>query len=217
MRNLLFAILMLLSVPVISEELLPIPLMNGSYIIDQSGVLTEEDLKELNSKISTIDKTKGTAVIGILIIPTTNGEPIDQFSMRVSEAWSLGHSYTEDGVVVTLVTDDKNARIEIGRGLSGDLTDLVTRGLLLESLKDFKESHYRIGLSKIIQGVDTLVKMPVAIVPPVSSINWVPIIILVGLLLLIVSLFGLYWWITDRRDQKKRERDVGGIGRETQR
>ena len=61
----------------------------------------------------------------MLIVPTTQPEDIEQYSIRVVEAWKLGREKPDDGALLLVAIEDRTLRIEVGRGLEGALTDLV--------------------------------------------------------------------------------------------
>ena len=206
MRNLLVSVLMFFCITSYADELLPIPSLNGSYIVDMSGVLTKNDITVMNQKLSSMDKEKGNVTMGVLIIPTTNGEPLEQFSMRTAEKWQLGHSDRENGVVFVVAINDKKSRLEVGRGISGDLSDIVAKGMLLKNAAYFKKGDYRSGILSVISDVDEVVKAPAAPVssqvsPVDYSYAWLPVIAVLGIF---VFLFYV-WWDKKEEERKKEE------------
>jgi uncharacterized protein len=74
-------------------------------------------------------------------------EPIEDFSIRVAEAWKLGARGKDDGVLVVVARDDRRARIEVGGGLEGLLTDAQSARIIRGALAPaFREQRYGDGL-----------------------------------------------------------------------
>ena len=63
--------------------------------------------------------------IAVLIVPTTQPETFEQYSIRVAEAWKLGRRGVNDGVLLLVAKDDRGVRIEVGYGLEGALPDVI--------------------------------------------------------------------------------------------
>ena len=70
----------------------------------------------------------------MLIVPTTDGEAIEQFSLRVAEAWKIGRKKIDDGALLVIAKNDRRLRIEVGYGLEGALTDATTKRIIDEDI-----------------------------------------------------------------------------------
>ena len=91
----------------------------------------------------------------MLLVPTTQPEAIEQFSMRVAEAWKIGRKKVDDGAILVIAKNDRNARIEVGYGLEGALTDITSRRIVDEDITPkFKTGDYASGISA---GVDRMI------------------------------------------------------------
>jgi uncharacterized membrane protein YgcG len=208
MRNLLAIVLTFFCLASYADELLPIPHLTGGYVIDQSNVLSKTSIDEINKVINGMDKVKGTAVMGVFVLPSTKGEPIEQFSLRTAEAWKLGHSGHEDGIVLVIATNDHKSRLEVGRGISGDLSDVVARGVLSKVNPDFKAGKFSVGILNIINDVNTIVK-PQALITTIEQKK--PTEVNLGLILAIVilggaiSVLGYYFWRKSVEDARREE------------
>jgi uncharacterized protein len=62
----------------------------------------------------------------VLVVATTQPEEIEQYSIRVVEAWKLGREASDDGALLLVAKEDRAVRIEVGRGLEGVLTDAMS-------------------------------------------------------------------------------------------
>jgi uncharacterized protein len=84
----------------------------------------------------------------VLIVPTTDQESIEQFSIRVAEAWKIGRRKIDDGALLVVAKNDRRLRIEVGYGLEGALTDATTRRIIDEDITPkFKSGDFAGGIS----------------------------------------------------------------------
>ncbi len=127
-------------------------------VVDQTGTLSSGDVASLNQTIRNFEARKGSQ-IAILIVPTTDGEAIEQFSLRVAEAWKIGRKKIDDGAVLVIAKNDRHLRIEVGYGLEGALTDVTTKRIIDEEITPkFKAGDFAggvsAGLNRVIRVID---------------------------------------------------------------
>jgi uncharacterized protein len=65
-----------------------VPKLEGR-VTDLTATLTAAEKQDLELRLGALEKKKGSQVV-VLIVPTTGGEAIEQFSIRVAEAWKIG-------------------------------------------------------------------------------------------------------------------------------
>src|ERR1700748_2440613 len=87
-------------------------------VTDTTGTLSADQRSQLEAQVQSLEQSKGSQ-IAILFIPTTDPETIEEYSIRVTDAWKLGRKGVDDGVLITVAKNDHHARIEVGRGLEG--------------------------------------------------------------------------------------------------
>ncbi|PMZ49131.1 YgcG family protein, partial [Pseudomonas sp. FW306-2-11AC] len=90
-----------------------------------TGTLSSGDIVALSQKLGDFEKRKGSQ-IAVLIVPTTDPETIEQFSIRVAEAWKIGRNKGDDGAILVVAKNDRHLRIEVGYGPEGVLTDVTS-------------------------------------------------------------------------------------------
>lgn len=71
-----------------------------------------------------------THQIAVLTVPSLEGEPIEAFSLRVAEAWKLGQKGLDNGILLLVAAQDRQARIEVGYGLEGAVPDAIAKRVL---------------------------------------------------------------------------------------
>ncbi|MGN1288063.1 MAG: TPM domain-containing protein, partial [Bradyrhizobium sp.] len=101
----------------------------------------------LNDRLKDLETRKGSQ-IAVLIVPTTGEETIEQFSIRVAEAWKIGRKKVDDGALLVVAKNDRHLRIEVGYGLEGVLSDVVTHRIIDEDITPkFKAGDFAGGIS----------------------------------------------------------------------
>src|SRR5712671_2995519 len=105
-----------------------VPPLSGR-VVDQTGTLSSGDIASLTQTLKSLEARKGSQV-AVLIVPTTEPETIEQYSIRVAEAWKIGRKKIDDGALLVVAKNDRHLRIEVGYGLEGSLTDATTRRII---------------------------------------------------------------------------------------
>ena len=132
-----------------------VPQLTGR-VVDQTGTLSSADLAALSQKLQDFENRKGTQ-IAVLIVPTTQPETIEQFSIRVAEAWKIGRKKVDDGAILVVAKNDRRLRIEVGYGLEGALTDVTSRRIIDEDITPkFRSGDFAAGIGA---GVDRMMRV----------------------------------------------------------
>jgi uncharacterized protein len=156
-RAILLALLLGWIFPALSPALadIAVPPLVGR-VVDQTGTLSAADAAALQQSIRAFEARKGSQ-IAVLIVPTTDGEAIEQFSLRVAEAWKIGRKKIDDGVLLVVAKNDRHLRIEVGYGLEGALTDVTAKRIIDEIITPrFRNSDFSGG---IFAGVDRIMRL----------------------------------------------------------
>lgn len=133
----------------------PVPALEAR-VTDLTGTLTAAQQAQLESRLAEFEARKG-AQVAVLIVATTRPEAIEQYSIRVVDAWKLGREKPDDGALLLIAKDDRELRIEVGRGLEGALTDLVSRRIIDETIVPL----FRVGdfAGGIAAGVEQIIRV----------------------------------------------------------
>jgi len=135
------------------EGLAPIPPLT-SAVTDQTATLSPSDRQALETKLRGWE-ARTTNQLAVLIVPTTAPEVIEQYSIRVAEAWKLGQKGKDNGALLLIAKNDKKIRIEVGYGLEGSLTDVTSRRIIAEDIApQFSQGNFAAGINA---GVDRII------------------------------------------------------------
>ena len=129
-----------------AQALQPIPKLE-SRVTDLTGTLTAAEQSQIEQTLAAFEQRKGTQ-IAVLLVKTTQPEEIEQYSIRVVEAWKLGRKKSDDGALLLLAIDDHRARIEVGYGLEGSLTDVMAHRIIDDTMRPLlKQGQYAAAIS----------------------------------------------------------------------
>src|SRR5664279_5056679 len=132
-----------------------VPPLSGR-VVDQTATLSSSDIGSLTQTLKNLETRKGSQ-IAVLIVPTTEPESIEQFSIRVAETWKIGRKKIDDGALLVVAKNDRHLRIEVGYGLEGALTDVTSKRIIDEDITPkFKAGDFTGGISA---GVDRMIRI----------------------------------------------------------
>ena len=160
--------LALLPVGGFAAELVALPALS-SRVTDLTGTLDAVQRGRLEAQLAAIDRA-GRAQIAVLLLATTQPETIEQFGIRLAEAWKIGHKGVDNGVIVIVAKNDRKMRIEVGYGLEGAIPDAIARRIIAERMAPaFKQGDFFGGLSAAIDALDAAIGGPASGTAPVTG------------------------------------------------
>jgi uncharacterized protein len=141
---------LLFCVPVHALE---VPKLQG-YVNDYAGMISAQAKATLEQELQAFEQTDSTQIL-VLTIPSLEGEVLEEFSIKVAEQWKIGQKGKDNGIIVLVSKQDRKIRIEVGRGLEGKITDLMSGRIIDLVIKpNFKRGDFDSGL---ISGVHALI------------------------------------------------------------
>ena len=151
-----------------------VPPLSGR-VVDQTGTLSSGDIASLTQTLKNLEARKGSQ-IAVLIVPTTQPETIEHYSIRVAEAWKIGRKKIDDGALLVVAKDDHKLRIEVGYGLEGALNDVTTKRIIDEVITPkFRSGDFAggisAGLTRIIGVIDGE-PLPAPVEAPSQQVNF---------------------------------------------
>ncbi|MCP3653500.1 MAG: YgcG family protein [Herbaspirillum sp.] len=143
------------------DGLVPVPPLSA-HVIDQVHLLQPQQRQALEGVLAEIEQRTGSQ-IGVLLMSSTAPEAIEQYSIRVAEAWKLGRKGVDDGVILIVAKDNpkslRRLRIEAGRGVQGSLTDAQSKRILEDVIAPhFRQNDFYGGLAAGVTAITTLLE-----------------------------------------------------------
>ncbi len=156
MKRLICILLLLVLLPA-SASCLDVPALTGR-VNDYAGLLSPGTVQQLDRQLAALERTDSTQVV-VLTIPTLDGENLEEYSIKVAEAWRIGQKGLDNGAILLIAKQEHKIRIEVGRGLEGKLTDLLSGRIIRdEMVPRFRQGDYDGGVVAGVNAIAAVVK-----------------------------------------------------------
>lgn len=127
-----------------------VPQLWGTRIHDEARILSPGFVNVLEQQLKKHEDSTSNQ-IAILIIPSLQGEPIEDFSLRVAETWKLGQAEKDNGVLLLIAFEDHKVRFEVGEGLEGVLPDAICNQIIRNEIAPhFRQNDYEGGVQAAV-------------------------------------------------------------------
>jgi uncharacterized protein len=149
---------------------LEVPQLKGR-VNDYAGILAPATARQLEEILRQFEAAESTQLV-LLTVPSLEGDSLEDFSLRVAEAWKPGQTKLDNGALLLIAKNDRRLRIEVGYGLEGKLTDLVTGRIIRDVITPrFKEGNFDQGVLDGMSAMIAAAKGEFATVAPPSQPN----------------------------------------------
>lgn len=149
---------------------LDVPSPQG-YVTDSAGMLSAQDVQDLNSRIREIE-TNTSVEIAVLIIPSLEGESLEEYATKVFRQWGVGKEDVNNGVLILVVQKERKIRIETGYGVEGAVTDITSGMIIRERIAPaFFSQQYAAGLALAIDDIAGLIREDPSVVSQYARSN----------------------------------------------
>jgi len=125
---------------------LEVPDRPEGRVTDRTGTLTRNEVAALDRKLSAFER-ETTNQIAVLLIPSLEGESLEDYSIRLAEKWKIGQKGKNNGAILLIVKNDRKLRIEVGYGLEGALPDALSGSIIRNEIGPrFKAGQFYQGI-----------------------------------------------------------------------
>lgn len=205
---------------------------HGGYVSDQTGRMSVRDIQELNQKIDRISRATKNE-FGILLLQDMDGDNIEDAAQATWKSWGIGKRGLDNGVLILVALKERKSRIQTGKGVEGDITDLQTQDILKQHLNPhLKKGDFYGGFAETLDTLSALMSSranqqaaPAPVSPPQqqstvpvpqtnvsgtpdsggsSGVIWFVLVVL-GVL---VSGVMLAFFLSDKAEEEKRRREA---------
>lgn len=129
------------------------------YVLDQTGTLKSEEIKELNQQLNKY-REGGKAEIGVLMLSHLDNSYLEQAALETARTWGIGQKGKNNGVLLLIIKDDRKMRLEVGKGLEGELTDAYTSRIMSDRIApNFKKGNYFAGIKGGLEGIAEVLQL----------------------------------------------------------
>ncbi len=202
---LLFAVIIAISLCGCGEENFIKP-TKEFFANDFANVITNEDKQAILSQGAALQE-KTTAQAVTVTVESLDGEPIEEYALKIGRKWGVGDEEKDNGIVILLSKQDREIYISVGYGLEGALPDSkVGRIIDTYAIPKFSTDNFSGGLLDVYNaivneiyleyGIETAPNyIPVENLPEAPQeestskviISW---LVLIGLVVLYITVFG---------------------------
>jgi uncharacterized protein len=140
----------------VATSALDVPKPTGP-ITDLAGLLDPNAQAAIDERLTAYREQTGHQ-FAVLILPSLEGQPIEDFAIRLLESkqWALGDSKADNGLLLVVALNDRKMRIETGYGLEGAIPDALAARIISDIMRPaFREERFAEGITTAL---DTLMK-----------------------------------------------------------
>ncbi len=143
MRTLIFSLVLFSSFAVAAD--FTAPRLTGP-VVDEVGVLGARESVELSALLRSL-QSKGKAQFTVLITRSLQDYSIEEYGIKLADTWKLGTERGDNGLILIVAPKERKMRFEVGRGLEGELPDVVSKRILDDVIRPyFKNGDVESGI-----------------------------------------------------------------------
>ena len=136
---------------------LPIPPPPDHRINDFAGVLSANDRARLEDTLRARERESSNQVV-VAIFRSLDGASLEDYSIRLAQAWRVGQKGLDNGVIFLVFVDDRKMRLEVGYGLESKLTDALSSQILSQVVAPrFRENKIADGIAAGLDAVEQVI------------------------------------------------------------
>ena len=122
-------------------------------VTDLTGTLTAREIEELELTLSNFEAQTSNQ-LAVLVIASLEDQAIEDYAIRVVDAWKLGKADKDNGILLLIALNDRQMRIEVGYGLEGALTDMLSSQIIrYEIAPEFRRGDYSAGIKRGVTAI----------------------------------------------------------------
>ena len=141
-----------------------VPYLSGP-VVDELGLLSGSEKQGVEQALSQLNRS-GKVQMAILIAKDLQGEEIEPYAIAVADQWKLGQKGKDQGLIFIMAPNQRRMRLEVGRGLEGDIPDVIAKRILADDVAPFfKDGRYGDGLMMAVAQVGQKLGVELSDVP----------------------------------------------------
>jgi uncharacterized protein len=140
MKKWILCLLVLLIVPVLASDA---PVWTGYYVNDYAGILGNSP--ELESMLTELENNSTVEFAIVTLAALPSDETMETYSNKIFNSWGIGKKDQDNGLLLLMIfngTPGSRIRLEVGRGLEGDINDAKAGRILDDSLPYYSSGDY---------------------------------------------------------------------------
>ncbi|MGI9376392.1 MAG: TPM domain-containing protein [Tsuneonella suprasediminis] len=121
-------------------------------VVDDANLFDPATEKALTDKLAAVESDTQAQFV-VVSTRSLNGQPIKAYSMALANNWGIGSAERNDGVMILIAPNERQARIEVGTGLEKALPNPLCEQIMREMVARYRTGDIAAGT---IVGVDRI-------------------------------------------------------------
>ena len=153
-RPMLFTVLVGGAVACSAPEAAPQPALElTGRVVDAADILSASTESDLVDKLERLENDTRAQLV-VATTPDLKGYGIDDYALKLGNAWGVGDSERHDGLLLVVAPNERKVRIEVGLGLETVVTDEEAADILENDiLPHFRQGDYAEGIARGVDGL----------------------------------------------------------------
>jgi uncharacterized protein len=171
-----------------------VPFLAGR-VNDTAGIVPAPARDRIEGKLQELERRTG-AQVAVLTVDSLEGDPIEDYAVRVFQTWKLGREGVNDGALFVVARQERRMRIEVGYGLEDRLTDARSRQILDDIVRPhFRDGNFGAGVEAGVDAIAAVVEG--ASLPPPQRArsqgieSGIGLLVMGGIFLLVIGTFSM--------------------------
>jgi len=136
--------------PASAKTALPARPEPARLMTDLAGMLGRSAVDDIESQLVLLWQDTGVQ-FAVVTVPDLGGDTIDNYSVRLFEAWGIGEAGKDNGLLLLIASKEREMKFETGYGLEGELPDSFLGKVIDQALTPkFREGNPAAGIKASI-------------------------------------------------------------------
>lgn len=155
------------------------PEFDDQFVNDFARLMTPEDAASVRTKLEALKESTGIEATVVTLESRDASDSIEDYALGLFNAWGIGDSARNDGILILLAPDERAARIQLGSAYSQDFDTVASDILQRSVLPYFRDGEYSTGMVRATEEViDRIAQRKAANLAPElpskTGNGWVP-------------------------------------------
>lgn len=107
----------------------------SSRVVDEAGILTAGQKESIEIVLSRDTQNQ----VALVVLKSLRGMEIEEYANSLFNHWKLGDKDKNNGVLIVIAPNERQARIEVGYGLEHILTDAIASHIMRQDIIPFAQ------------------------------------------------------------------------------
>lgn len=127
----------------------------SSRVVDSANILSPKSKEQIAIQLKSLEQ-KSTIQLVVVTLPSLDGYDIAEYGYQLGRHWKIG-TKQNNGLLLIIAPRERKARIEVGYGLEGIITDVVSFAILQEAFVPYaKNGNFDDAIIQVITRISTL-------------------------------------------------------------